>query len=171
MDVDGIGRFVAHAGAFLDGMVVCGSCGEGPSLPADEKRVAVEAFLDAAAGRFPIILGAAGTSLAEVISTLRMGEQLGAARIHVVATSAVREAENRRDFLDLARFVDLNDCRVVQPRRKPGFAKETLQLRRPRVAQVLKGDGPSQVIVPGQIDGAAATASTASATAARTRSR
>jgi exopolyphosphatase/guanosine-5'-triphosphate,3'-diphosphate pyrophosphatase len=32
-----------------------------------------------------------------------LARQLGAARIHVVATSAVREAENRRDFLDLVR--------------------------------------------------------------------
>jgi exopolyphosphatase/guanosine-5'-triphosphate,3'-diphosphate pyrophosphatase len=32
-----------------------------------------------------------------------LARQLGAVRIHVVATSAVREAENRRDFLDLVR--------------------------------------------------------------------
>lgn len=32
-----------------------------------------------------------------------LARQLGAARIHAVATSAVREAENRRDFLDLVR--------------------------------------------------------------------
>ena len=32
-----------------------------------------------------------------------LARQLGAARIHVVATSAVREAENRRDFLDVIR--------------------------------------------------------------------
>lgn len=32
-----------------------------------------------------------------------LARQLGAIRIHVVATSAVREAENRRDFLDLVR--------------------------------------------------------------------
>jgi exopolyphosphatase/guanosine-5'-triphosphate,3'-diphosphate pyrophosphatase len=32
-----------------------------------------------------------------------LARQLGAARIHVVATSAVREADNRRDFLDLVR--------------------------------------------------------------------
>ena len=32
-----------------------------------------------------------------------LARQLGAVRIHAVATSAVREAENRRDFLDLVR--------------------------------------------------------------------
>src|SRR5688572_10285250 len=32
-----------------------------------------------------------------------LARQLGAVRIHVVATSAVREADNRRDFLDLVR--------------------------------------------------------------------
>lgn len=32
-----------------------------------------------------------------------LARQLGAGRIHAVATSAVREAENRRDFLDLVR--------------------------------------------------------------------
>jgi exopolyphosphatase / guanosine-5'-triphosphate,3'-diphosphate pyrophosphatase len=32
-----------------------------------------------------------------------LARQLGAARIHVVATSAVREADNRRDFIDLVR--------------------------------------------------------------------
>jgi len=40
----------------------------------------------------------------EAIERMAMlARQLGAARIHVVATSAVREAENRRDFLDLVR--------------------------------------------------------------------
>lgn len=85
VDPDGIQRLVDHAGDFLDGMVVCGSCGEGPSLPLSEKQVAAEAFLAASGGRFPIILGAAGTSMAEILATIEMGAVAGVAGFLVPA--------------------------------------------------------------------------------------
>ena len=47
--------------------------------------------------------GAMRHALEAVQRMTTLARQLGAARIHVVATSAVREAENRRDFLDLVR--------------------------------------------------------------------
>jgi exopolyphosphatase/guanosine-5'-triphosphate,3'-diphosphate pyrophosphatase len=47
--------------------------------------------------------GAMRHALEAVQRMATLARQHGAARIHVVATSAVREAENRRDFLDLVR--------------------------------------------------------------------
>jgi exopolyphosphatase/guanosine-5'-triphosphate,3'-diphosphate pyrophosphatase len=47
--------------------------------------------------------GSMRNALEAVQRMATLARQLGAARIHVVATSAVREAENRRDFLDLVR--------------------------------------------------------------------
>lgn len=47
--------------------------------------------------------GAMRHALEAVQRMATLARQLGAVRIHVVATSAVREAENRRDFLDLVR--------------------------------------------------------------------
>lgn len=48
-----------------------------------------------------------GASMRHALEALQrmatLARQLGAARLHAVATSAVREAENRRDFLDLVR--------------------------------------------------------------------
>jgi exopolyphosphatase/guanosine-5'-triphosphate,3'-diphosphate pyrophosphatase len=47
--------------------------------------------------------GAMSHALEAVERMATLARQLGAVRIHVVATSAVREAANRRDFLDLVR--------------------------------------------------------------------
>jgi len=47
--------------------------------------------------------GSMRNALEAVQRMATLARQLGAARIHVVATSAVREADNRRDFLDLVR--------------------------------------------------------------------
>jgi exopolyphosphatase/guanosine-5'-triphosphate,3'-diphosphate pyrophosphatase len=47
--------------------------------------------------------GAMRHALEAVQRMATLARQLGALRIHVVATSAVREAENKRDFLDLVR--------------------------------------------------------------------
>jgi exopolyphosphatase / guanosine-5'-triphosphate,3'-diphosphate pyrophosphatase len=47
--------------------------------------------------------GAMSHALEAIQRMATLARQLGSSRIHVVATSAVREAENRRDFLDLVR--------------------------------------------------------------------
>jgi 4-hydroxy-tetrahydrodipicolinate synthase len=79
VDPDGIDALVAHTVDHLDGMVVVGSCGEGPSLSLSERRRAVDAFVTALDGRLPVIMGVAGTSLADVVDLVGEGARLGVA--------------------------------------------------------------------------------------------
>lgn len=67
VDQESIARLVEHLAPHLDGMIICGSVGEGPSLGAAARREATEGFVAAAAGRLRVIVGVAGTSLADVI--------------------------------------------------------------------------------------------------------
>jgi 4-hydroxy-tetrahydrodipicolinate synthase len=77
VDSAGIAALVEHTIEFLDGYVVAGSCGEGPSLGREERIVAVGSYLDAVAGRVPVIAGVAGTSLADVEQSIGEGDRLG----------------------------------------------------------------------------------------------
>lgn len=66
IDEEGIAGLVEHTVATLDGMVVAGSCGEGPSLTQAERLRAVRVFLDEVNGRIPVIMGVASTSLGDI---------------------------------------------------------------------------------------------------------
>lgn len=66
VDIDGIAALVEHMADDLDGIVVTGSCGEGPSLSGSQRLEALRAFLRAAQGTLPVVLGVVATSLAEV---------------------------------------------------------------------------------------------------------
>lgn len=52
-------------GQDIDGLFVCGSTGEGPSLTARERRSVAEAHVDACAGRVPVIVHVGHNSLEE----------------------------------------------------------------------------------------------------------
>jgi N-acetylneuraminate lyase len=48
----------------VDGLFVCGSTGEGPSLTCDERRATADAYIDATAGRLPVVVHVGHNSLA-----------------------------------------------------------------------------------------------------------
>jgi 4-hydroxy-tetrahydrodipicolinate synthase len=99
VDTDSIAAMVGHAGGHLDGVVVAGSCGEGPSMSRQQRLDAFAAFHDAVAGRLPVIAGVAGTSPADI------GELMGEAEGRGVVGFLVpppfyfaNSAEGLRDF-------------------------------------------------------------------------
>lgn len=75
-DPDAIERFVALLSPHLDGMVVCGSVGEGPSLGMEARQSAARAFAKALQGRGALVLGCAATSLEDLRRLIRLGEEL-----------------------------------------------------------------------------------------------
>lgn len=68
----------------VDGLYVCGSTGEGVSLPVDDRKALAEAFLAAVRGRVPVIVHVGHNSLADACGLAEHAANAGAA-----ATSAM----------------------------------------------------------------------------------
>lgn len=77
VDSDGVKALVEHTVDHLDGMVVGGSCGEGPSLGREGRSRVLGAFIEALAGRIPVIAGVASTSIDAIRSLVEEGDSLG----------------------------------------------------------------------------------------------
>jgi 4-hydroxy-tetrahydrodipicolinate synthase len=67
-----------------DALVPCGTTGESPTLDHGEHKRVVEACIDAASGRVPVIAGTGSNSTAEAIELTRHAKQAGAAAALVV---------------------------------------------------------------------------------------
>ena len=61
----------------VSGLIVCGTVGENCSLSAAEKQLVVEAGVDVAKGRVPVIAGVAEFTTAFAIETARMAQKAG----------------------------------------------------------------------------------------------
>lgn len=68
-----------------DGIVVCGSTGEGALLTREERRQLITTAVECARGHVPIIVGCGGPATAEVLSMVQEAESLGADAVLVVA--------------------------------------------------------------------------------------
>jgi N-acetylneuraminate lyase len=65
----------------VNGLYVCGSTGEGPSLSSAERRATLEAFIEAAAGRRPVIAQIGHNSPVEARELAAHAQQAGASAI------------------------------------------------------------------------------------------
>lgn len=72
------------------GIVVCGSTGEGALLTPQERHQVLSVSLDAAKGRLPLIMGCSSPSTAEVIHMVKEAESLGASAALVVTPYYVK---------------------------------------------------------------------------------
>ena len=68
-------------------LYVCGSTGEGPSLTDDERRSVAEAYVQAAAGRLPVVVQVGHNSLKQARELAAHAQQIGAAAISAVPPS------------------------------------------------------------------------------------
>src|SRR5207253_473957 len=69
----------------VHGVVACGSTGEFTTLSGSERRRVVEAVIDQAAGRVPVVAQTGAQSTKEAIALSRHAEQAGASVLMVVA--------------------------------------------------------------------------------------
>ncbi len=78
VDGESIERLVEHCAPYLDGMVVAGSTGEGPSMTFVERTATIERFSRAMRSRLHLIVGVAQTSLDDIRELMRFGNERGA---------------------------------------------------------------------------------------------
>lgn len=85
IDVDGIRRQVDHivAGG-VRGLVPGGSTGEFTALTVEERKASNRAYIDAAAGRVPVVAGTGALNTAETIELTRDAEDAGADAVMIV---------------------------------------------------------------------------------------
>jgi 4-hydroxy-tetrahydrodipicolinate synthase len=69
----------------IHGLVPCGSTGEFPALTGDERRLVVEAVIDQAGGRVPVVPHTGALTTREAIALSKHAEQAGAAAVMAVA--------------------------------------------------------------------------------------
>jgi 4-hydroxy-tetrahydrodipicolinate synthase len=79
VDADSINRLVDVCAPHLDGMVVAGSTGEGPSMTFAERAATIQHFSRAMRGRLRLIVGVAETSLDGIRELMRFGDEHDAA--------------------------------------------------------------------------------------------
>src|ERR1700742_716003 len=68
----------------VDGLIIAGTVGENNSLEPDEKRAALEAGVEVAAGRVPIIVGVSELTTTRAIAFARDAERIGADALMVL---------------------------------------------------------------------------------------
>ncbi|NOX54968.1 MAG: N-acetylneuraminate lyase [Planctomycetes bacterium] len=71
----------------VNGFYVCGSTGEGVSLTSAERRQVAEAFVDAVAGRGPVLVQVGHNSLAEARELAAHAQQIGATAVSATCPS------------------------------------------------------------------------------------
>jgi len=102
LQLDPVGPIVDHlVGEGIGGLFACGSTGEGPSLSTEERLATAAAYVEAAAGRLPVVVHVGHTSLAEARRMAAHAQQIGAAAVSAVAPYYFRPSsvENLVDCL------------------------------------------------------------------------
>lgn len=71
----------------ITGLYVCGSTGEGPSLSTEERKTVAKAYVDAVAGRIPVMIQVGHNSIEEARVLARHAASIGADAISAVSPS------------------------------------------------------------------------------------
>jgi 4-hydroxy-tetrahydrodipicolinate synthase len=78
LDVEGTQKLLAAlVDDGVDGLVVLGTCGENNSLTADEKRIVLEAAVEAVGTRVPLVAGVSELTTARAVEYSRSAEAVG----------------------------------------------------------------------------------------------
>ncbi len=95
-----------HIAEGSSGLVPVGTTGESPTLTHEEHQTVIEAVVQAAAGRVPVIAGAGSNNTAEGISLIRHAERVGASAALVVTPYYNRPTQAGL----IAHYTALHDC-------------------------------------------------------------
>ncbi|MGL6210878.1 MAG: 4-hydroxy-tetrahydrodipicolinate synthase [Paracoccaceae bacterium] len=107
VDFDMLKRLVEwHVEQGSHGLVPVGTTGESPTLSHDEHRAVIEAVVQAAAGRLPVIAGAGSNNTAEGIDLIQHAESVGADAALVVTPYYNRPTQAGL----IAHYTALHDC-------------------------------------------------------------
>lgn len=112
VDAEGVRALVDHTVGNVDGMVVGGSCGEGPSLGRRGRSRVLGTFIEAVSGQVPVIVGVASTSIDDIRSLIEEGDRLDVAGYLVPPPFYfVNSEKGVGDFY--RRVADLTDREIV----------------------------------------------------------
>ena len=89
--VDAVVEYLLQQG--VKGLYVCGSTGEGMSLSIDERKQVAEAYVNAAAGRVPVIVQVGHNSLVEARGLAAHAEAIGADIVSATCPSYFKVAD------------------------------------------------------------------------------
>jgi len=107
VDFDLLERLVDwHVDQGSHGLVPVGTTGESPTLSHDEHRAVVQAVVQAAAGRLPVIAGAGSNNTAEGIDLIRHAQAVGADAALVVTPYYNKPTQAGL----IAHYTALHDC-------------------------------------------------------------
>ena len=81
--VNPIVEHLIHSG--VSGLYVCGSTGEGPLMSGDERKATAAAYVEATAGRLPVVVQVGHSSVVESRQLAAHAQQIGADAISAVA--------------------------------------------------------------------------------------
>ena len=110
VDFDKLGELVdSHLAAGTHGIVPCGTTGESPTLSHKEHREVIEAVVDRAAGRVPVIAGTGSNSTAEALELTGHAKKVGADGALIVVPYYNKPTQNGlyEHFKTVAREVDI----------------------------------------------------------------
>ena len=95
VDHDALRRLVeTQIDAGIDGLVPCGSTGEAATLTHDEHAEVVQAVVETARGRVPVIAGTGSNSTAEAIELTRRAEAAGATGALLISPYYVKPTQD-----------------------------------------------------------------------------
>ncbi|MBI1170343.1 4-hydroxy-tetrahydrodipicolinate synthase [bacterium] len=107
LDLAALKRLVEwHIEQGSNGLVPVGTTGESPTVSHEEHRQVIEAVIEAAAGRIPVIAGAGSNNTAEGIGLIRHAEKVGADAALVVTPYYNKPTQAGL----VAHFTALHDC-------------------------------------------------------------
>ena len=107
VDFDALKKLVDwHIAEGSSGLVPVGTTGESPTLSHEEHEAVVEAVVEYAAGRVPVMAGAGSNNTAEGIRLIRHAEKVGATAALVVTPYYNRPTQAGL----IAHFTALHDC-------------------------------------------------------------
>ncbi len=85
IDKDAVFRLLdRHLEAGTDGLVICGTTGESPTLSLDEKALLMETVVTRVAGKIDVMLGTGGNNTASAVELTRRAASFGAGSVLVV---------------------------------------------------------------------------------------
>lgn len=107
VDFDGLKRLVDwHIAEGSHGLVPVGTTGESPTLSHEEHEAVIEAVVQAAAGRVPVVAGAGSNNTTEGIRLIRFAERVGADAALVVTPYYNKPTQAGL----VAHYAALHDC-------------------------------------------------------------
>ena len=108
LNLDSVPQIVEHLIASgVDGLYVCGSTGEGPSLSSDQRMKTAQAYIDAALGRIPVMIQVGHNSITEASSLARHAMQIGADAISAVPPNYFK-CDSTQAMIDSFREITAN---------------------------------------------------------------